>query len=71
MRTTSLLVVIALLTVTQAKNNLEGACRKKHSKPIKSVIKDTLVQVELPETWVWNNANGVNYLTNMKNQHIP
>ena len=25
----------------------------------------------LPEEWMWNNISGVNYLTLMRNQHIP
>jgi len=30
-----------------------------------------LEPIELPETHIWNNVDGVNYLTNLKNQHIP
>lgn len=26
---------------------------------------------DLPETHIWNNVDGVNYLTNLRNQHIP
>ena len=25
----------------------------------------------LPQEWMWNNISGVNYLTLMRNQHIP
>jgi cathepsin X len=25
----------------------------------------------LPETFLWNNVDGVNYLTNIRNQHVP
>ena len=30
-----------------------------------------LKREELPEEWLWNNVSGVNYLTVMRNQHIP
>jgi len=26
---------------------------------------------DLPETWIWNDVKDVNYLTNMRNQHVP
>jgi hypothetical protein len=29
------------------------------------------VDADLPLNYTWNNVNGVNYLTNVKNQHIP
>lgn len=47
-------------------------CRIKSTKPIKPVLKSSLTPVEsLPEQWIWNNIEGKNYLTNMRNQHIP
>jgi hypothetical protein len=27
--------------------------------------------VTLPDQWIWNNINNTNYLTNLRNQHIP
>lgn len=41
------------------------------NKPITEVVKTKLEKVELPETHIWNNVNGTNYLTNMRNQHVP
>ena len=35
------------------------------------VIKTTLEKLELPETFIWSNVNNTNYLTNVRNQHIP
>jgi hypothetical protein len=26
---------------------------------------------DVPATWIWNNVNGTNYLTNVRNQHLP
>ena len=71
---TSILVVALLLstsTVISKRNLAGGPCRRKGSKPIVGNVREPLQKVKLPDTWVWNNANGVNYLTNLRNQHIP
>lgn len=35
-------------------------------------VREPLTPVDaLPETHIWNNVGGVNYLTNIYNQHIP
>jgi cathepsin X len=34
-------------------------------------VKNPLEDKPLPDNWIWNNIDGVNYLTNLKNQHIP
>ena len=44
---------------------------KKPNKILKTVVKSKLADVTPPEQWIWNDISGVNYLTNMKNQHIP
>ncbi len=55
-----------------ALHNKGTPCRVKSSTIIEPVVKSTLKHVEIPDTnFVWNNINGVSYLTNLKNQHIP
>jgi hypothetical protein len=47
-------------------------CRKLRTGNEVSVVKHELTTVmDVPETFVWNAVNGTNYLTNIKNQHIP
>lgn len=68
---------IALVGAAAAKKNLkfvdpESPCRVVSNKPKVDLIKEPLVPVaDLPETHIWNNVDGVNYLTNLKNQHVP
>lgn len=45
-----------------------------HVKPdreIPTVEHKRLQSAELPKQWEWNNVNGTNYLTNIRNQHLP
>merc|ERR1719329_1717817 len=72
--------VSLLLATAQAGNkNLkfvdpESPCRTSTylSKPMPGYVREPLQDVEdLPETWLWNNVEGVNYLTNLRNQHVP
>jgi len=70
MKRISITVAIALGLVS-AKISPDQACRKKHSTPIQPVLKTQLVNADLPETFIWNNVDNVNYLTNIRNQHIP
>ena len=47
-------------------------CRKKSSRNIEGhSVKSLLAADNIPENWNWNNIEGVNYLTNIRNQHIP
>ena len=66
--------MLALLLAASSvisKKNLGSPCRKKGPRQIHGRVSAPLQSVDLPDTWVWNNANGVNYLTNLRNQHIP
>jgi len=45
-----------------------------NSKPtlLKGNAREALIPVsDIPDNFVWNNVDGVNYLTNIRNQHIP
>lgn len=68
---TSIFVVALLLGSVVALRNGDQPCRVKGTRQIKPVLKAPLMQMELPETFIWNNVEGVNYLTNLRNQHIP
>jgi cathepsin X len=48
-------------------------CKKKWNPDTapENVIKSELEAVELPKEWFWNNVDGTNYLTNIRNQHVP
>jgi hypothetical protein len=37
----------------------------------KNVVHQELTAVELPKNWFWNDVNGTNFLTNVRNQHLP
>jgi cathepsin X len=48
-------------------------CRKtSFDTPKEGLIKKPLVPVnDMPDQWIWNDIDGVNYLTNLRNQHVP
>jgi len=47
-------------------------CRRTSQAPKPDHVVTPLAPVtDLPETHIWDNVDGVNYLTNMRNQHIP
>ena len=47
--------------------NPDAPCRKVSDKAQPGFVKELLKPVELPDTFVWNNVEGVNYLTNLRN----
>ena len=47
-------------------------CRRTSQAPKPDHVVTPLTPVaDLPETHIWSNVDGVNYLTNMRNQHLP
>jgi len=67
--------IIALLvsnTVALKFIDPESPCRKVSTEPKVENPGAALEPVaDLPETHIWNNVDGVSYLTNLRNQHIP
>jgi len=50
----------------------ESPCRVSNGLPQPGNVITPLEPVEdLPEQWIWNNIEGVSYLTNLRNQHVP
>ncbi len=50
----------------------ESPCRVSNGLPQPGNIIAPLVPVDdLPEQFIWNDVEGVNYLTNLRNQHVP
>lgn len=68
---TSIIVVAFLLGGAVALRDGDKPCRVKSTRKIQTVVRSALDNVDIPDTFVWNNVKGVNYLTNIKNQHIP
>jgi len=79
MKSVAALALTTTLGVASAEGNLRYVdpstpCKKKWD-PLtaaKDVVNKPLEHVEdLPTEWFWNNVTGTNYLTNMRNQHVP
>ena len=68
MKTT--LSLLALFAVS-AHGRKHESCYQKPDYEVETVELDKLTPVDLPDNWLWNDAEGVNYLTNIRNQHIP
>ena len=68
--------VAALLgaSVFGLRRNIKGSpCLVRSSnEPQPGLIKTPLTPMDdLPKSFVWNNVDGTNYLTNIRNQHLP
>merc|ERR1711935_824641 len=50
----------------------DAPCRVSNGLPQPGHIINPLEPVDdLPEQWIWNSIEGTNYLTNIRNQHVP
>merc|ERR1711935_1318608 len=49
----------------------DAPCRTKSDKPQLGNGREPLAPVELPDQFLWNDVNGTNYLTNLRNQPVP
>ncbi len=72
----ALVILLAMALETTEKpqlrlNDPSSPCHKAGPQPVRANIKAPLTPKTLPDTWIWNNVKGVNYLTNMRNQHLP
>jgi hypothetical protein len=69
MKSFAVVALIGYTQATQPRISGPGAkCRIPLSEPIKPLIKKPLIPVNsLPEQWIWDNVNGTNYLTNIRN----
>jgi hypothetical protein len=74
--------VTALVAVAQAAEDTPRRCSPEYPCYKKPAAEDVwyhqygqdiemVPKEDLPKNWDWGNIDGVNYLTNMRNQHIP
>lgn len=66
----ALAVLVAVVNAGKKYNHESGPCRVVGDRPPPNV-RAPLVPANLPEQWIWNQVDGTNYLTNIRNQHIP
>ena len=69
--TIALLGAVALADKKLRKIDPEAPCHRNSGVKGPPRIRKPLEDVELPKQWLWNNIEGVNYLTNIRNQHVP
>ena len=49
----------------------QGHAPRDPNEPRPLKVRSPLPRTPAPQQWLWNDVNGVNYLTIAKNQHIP
>lgn len=68
MKTQTILLLIGATAAGKIYSDPDKKCRKKDALRGPDNIKNPLKPVEsLPDNYIWNNVNGVNYLTNIRN----
>ena len=73
------LMVVAILIVSKFATNAIDIYNQGHKprvpgEPRPRHVENTIPYLQsqnLPNEWLWNNVSGINYLTLMRNQHIP
>ena len=73
------LMVVAILIVSKFATNAIDIHNQGHKprvpgEPRPRHVENTIPYLQsqsLPNEWLWNNVSGINYLTLMRNQHIP
>ena len=73
------LMVVAILIVSKFATNAIDIYNQGHKprvpgEPRPRHVENAIPYLQsqnLPNEWLWNNVSGINYLTLMRNQHIP
>lgn len=72
MKTFAVSALLGVSSFALLKNDPSQPCRVRNLNRGAPLIKDPLVPVnDLPSQWEWNNVDGKNLVTNIRNQHIP
>ena len=73
MRSFAVLALTACLVSAKSRRvSNETPCRIKPEVMPENKVHAPLEHVnDLPSQWLWNDVNGINYLTTVKQQHIP
>ena len=75
----SVLSTVLVIFFLHERTNASGIYNQGHKPRIPGEPRPSYVETpisylhpdNLPDEWLWNNISGVNYLTLMRNQHIP
>jgi cathepsin X len=72
MKTFALALVAAIASAKRLYTHPDMPCHRHNDNKGAPHIHTPLVHTtELPEQWLWNDVNDTNYLTNVRNQHVP